>query len=666
MTHFRKTVAVLFILVISVNLFAQDDILDEQQEKSFQPKFTLGSGIYTLTGDIQNKDAGFLKGKSGFNAGMKFDLVNNFDLSFLILKIPFSANDGNESFYSDLDGFGLSLGYTVDELFNNSKIIPTLSLGIQRLGVSTTFIEEKQERSSAITIPLAFGVRMGLTERLQFDILLNFGLGMSDIDMSQVNEGNADGYKSLNFAVHYDLFTRTKNSDQYDDSYYADVDFTKLEAEDQDRDMVRDMDDYCPNTPIGVKVDENGCPLDDDKDGIPNYLDQQKDTPEGSIVDEDGVKLTADQYKSMYSDLEVASRKYANFYNEVEIKRENYRTIDEYLIAKANAFNKAFNESLNDELEVPSLVYKVKIAEFKDGVPADITNKLLSLDDLESFIMDDDVVVYTVGNYFDIQDAMSRRDGSALESKGFDDNYIVVYNNGDISNYIEAVPEPTIDENEIVNAPVQSIDTLSAKDDLVKEMNEPIDETTYRIQIGAFDRVLSNEVFVGVKNVNFFTGRDGLVRYVTGSFIEYRDALDYQAQMKARGFEDAFIVTYKNGKRISLNVAIRDKDIVLEREGRGKNKETEVILDLKFIVQIMVAGSSVSAEDLKKISTLGSVDKQARGSYMFEYYAGTYSDLASANIQLEKAKKAGFPDAFVFATYNGKRITLEQAENILK
>ena len=146
---------------------------------------------------------------------------------------------------------------------------------------------------------------------------------MSDIDMSKENEGNADGYKSLNFGIHYDLFTPGKNTrDTYfDDSYYADVDFSKLELEDEDGDLVPDMDDYCPKTPSGVKVDKNGCPLDDDRDGIANYLDKQKNTPEGSIVDEYGVRLTVDKYQSMYSDLEIASRKYANFYNENEIKR---------------------------------------------------------------------------------------------------------------------------------------------------------------------------------------------------------------------------------------------------------------------------------------------------------------------------------------------------------
>ena len=187
------------------------------------------------------------------------------------------------------------------------------------------------------------------------------------------------------------------------------VDFAKLENEDEDGDLVLDVDDFCPKTPIGIKVDVTGCPLDDDNDGIANYLDAQKNTPEGSIVDENGVRLTADKYRSMYSDYEVASRKYANFYNESEIKRENYKTVDEYLIAKANAFNIAYNEGLKDDEKIKGLLYKVKIGEFSDGIPAKVANKFLSIDDLESITLDDGVVIYLVGSYSTLDGASRKK-----------------------------------------------------------------------------------------------------------------------------------------------------------------------------------------------------------------------------------------------------------------
>jgi OOP family OmpA-OmpF porin len=43
---------------------------------------------------------------------------------------------------------------------------------------------------------------------------------------------------------------------------------------DSDGDGVPDKMDKCPNTPAGVPVDENGCPLDTDKDGVLDYQDE--------------------------------------------------------------------------------------------------------------------------------------------------------------------------------------------------------------------------------------------------------------------------------------------------------------------------------------------------------------------------------------------------------
>ena len=666
MNQFLKKAFVLFALISSTSVYAQ--------EQSFSPKFTFGSGLYTLTGDIQNQNTGFLKGIAGFNAGMKFELSNNLDLSFLLIKTAFSANNGSEDFKSDIDGFGLHLGYAVNQVFKQSKISPLLTLGVQNFNVGNA-----GENTYAITVPLGFGLRMNVSDRLQFDIKLNFGMGLGDIDMSKENEDKADGYKSLNFTIHYDLFTpNPKKNNYFDDSYYSDVDFNKLESEDEDGDLVADIDDFCPKTPIGVKVDNNGCPLDDDKDGIANYLDQQKNTVEGSIVDEKGVKLTDKKYQSMYSGYEAASRKYANFYNENEIKRENYKTIDAYLIAKANAFNKAYNEGKDFDNTVEKLNYKVKIGSFIDGVPARVINKYLSLDDLESIPQEDGVVIYAVGTYESMEDALGRK--YELESKGFDDTYILVDNNGSVSNYVNPVSEIIIDEEVVVpNIDEIEIEKVSDQETVIDSK-----ETTYRIQIGAFDKELSDKVFKGVDNVISFSGKDGVFRYMAGSFTEYKDAINYQAQMKARGFEDAFIVTYKNGERISLNVAIKTEktsfkdDLVVEEEVVKSNIEftVEVLLikpnvefevevlmtkpNIEFVVQIVVTENSLKAEDLSKMSKLGNINKEAKGEEMYRYFAGSYSSLIDANIRLEEARAVGYEDAFVFAKLDSKRITLEQ------
>jgi outer membrane protein OmpA-like peptidoglycan-associated protein len=66
---------------------------------------------------------------------------------------------------------------------------------------------------------------------------------------------------------------------------------------DADHDGVYDRYDKCPDTPLKVKVDKKGCPVDTDGDGVPDYLDKCPDTPadlaanvdkNGCIADTDG------------------------------------------------------------------------------------------------------------------------------------------------------------------------------------------------------------------------------------------------------------------------------------------------------------------------------------------------------------------------------------------
>ena len=63
---------------------------------------------------------------------------------------------------------------------------------------------------------------------------------------------------------------------------------------DKDKDGVKDKFDLCPNTPRGVQVDENGCPLDEDHDGVPDYLDKCLGTPAGAIGQVDSLGCEKD------------------------------------------------------------------------------------------------------------------------------------------------------------------------------------------------------------------------------------------------------------------------------------------------------------------------------------------------------------------------------------
>jgi len=63
---------------------------------------------------------------------------------------------------------------------------------------------------------------------------------------------------------------------------------------DTDGDGVADKDDKCPDTPKGWKVDASGCPLDQDKDGVTDAIDKCPDTPTGVKVDKNGCPVDTD------------------------------------------------------------------------------------------------------------------------------------------------------------------------------------------------------------------------------------------------------------------------------------------------------------------------------------------------------------------------------------
>ena len=648
------TCIVFLISLYSSNVFSQRGYYEQELEMPFQPRFTLGSSYYSSQGDISGPKTGNLLGNIGFNAGVRFNVARNTDVSLLFNRFKLSESSATQ-FSSELRSFGLFFDYTFNNIFKKTRISPFARVGLQSISYKTVYWDEEDVRTvypseSSIASLFGAGFALDVSERIRLDISVNNIINTSDIDMDPV-EGN-DNMMMVNFAIHYDFFTRIpKNKNTIDDSFYSDVNFQALDLEDTDGDLVADIDDECPNTPQGVKVDERGCPFDSDNDGVPNYLDKQLNTRNGALVDEQGVELTEEKYEGMYEYL-AASRKYAAIYNQSEIKEGDYKDINDYLIAKANEFNKEYNESTDSENVVQGLRYKIQIAKYNTDVPEDIQVKLLSVDDLESFTQDDGYVIYMVGSYPSMETVLNR--SNALEVQGFDEIYIMVDNNGVISKYSPPAP------------PAPPVPPVPAEENIVKEkVIEKITNTEpiYRVQIGAYDKKLAQEVFVGVNNVVHIKDKDGLIKYMAGSFSDKKKAIEYMFEMRARGFKDAFVVGFVNGER-SIEYFAPNKKETNYKNSKVMQEPESIEENISFIVQIMVGPENLNADQMQKLNSLGEIKKERKGE-MYRYFAGTYNSIDAANKRLNEVKKKGYLDAFVFAKYNGKRITIKEANQII-
>ncbi len=134
-----------------------------------------------------------------------------------------------------------------------------------------------------------------------------------------------------------------------DETAYESVDFKKMEISDSDHDGVKDIEDACPETPDGVKVDARGCPIDDDGDGVPNYLDKELNTKRGAVVDESGVTMTDEQMLKLNADTIASHRDVPENVNEPD-----YTTwVARPMLGKEPGSNTTYNNSTNTNNSIP-------------------------------------------------------------------------------------------------------------------------------------------------------------------------------------------------------------------------------------------------------------------------------------------------------------------------
>ena len=216
-----------------------------------------------------------------FNLGVqgsagKYSFYKNFTTSESGDKIKsydFKGNKFEGFMYLD---YKLNNGYILSK---ESKLAPFLTAGIGLAGYSQDKDKNINPFATDLIVPVGAGLKYQLSEKFALQ------------------------YKYLYFFTNHDEhdnMRKTGSNDIYAEHLLGVV--LSLGADkDTDKDGVKDKKDQCPNTPKGVKVDANGCPLDRDNDGVADYQDNCPDVaglakfngcPD---TDNDGIQDSEDQ-----------------------------------------------------------------------------------------------------------------------------------------------------------------------------------------------------------------------------------------------------------------------------------------------------------------------------------------------------------------------------------
>lgn len=95
--------------------------------------------------------------------------------------------------------------------------------------------------------------------------------------------------------------------------------------------------------------------------------------------------------------------------------------------------------------------------------------------------------------------------------------------------------------------------------EIVDSIKNPIDNRIYfKIQLASSLKQIKIKPanFKGVENVEEFSV-DGYFKYFSGKFTNYQDAVNHQKTIREK-FSDAFMVAFKNEKKITVNEALKE------------------------------------------------------------------------------------------------------------
>lgn len=227
------------------------------------------------------------------------------------------------------------------------------------------------------------------------------------------------------------------------------------------------------------------------------------------------------------------------------------------------------------------------------------------------------------------------------------------------------------------------------------------DGLVFKVQVGAFKNPLPNEQFRGLTPVIGQTTPNGYIRYMAGNFEQYESADAVKNDLRRLGYNDAFVVAYYNGQRITLNEAIAKLQAATGKtvEMNANNsagitassnvpRNTAPTSNNAPVAASTTGDAALPAEVAKELEQtngllytvqIGVFSKQATRGQLFNlkpvyterlpnglyrYTVGIYSQTDKLLFDKRKVVDLGVRDAFVSAYYNAKRIPFADAQKL--
>jgi len=386
------------------------------------------------------------------------------------------------------------------------------------------------------------------------------------------------------------------------------------------------------------------------------------------------------------------------------------------------------------------LLFKVQIGAFRHTISGD---KFKGVKPLSGETTDKGFIRYTAGMFTQFESAdKAKRD---IQAVGFKDAFVVAFMNGkripinealavasgkpgSKTHYIRdnnerdnPVPPETAVEHPTDSTTASGLKTPPASDTQMHSVaanpvlptvvtsnpaaiakSTPVTSVSglfFTVQVGVYSNPVSNEKLHGIQPLNTEKLDNGNLRYTSGQYADPLRAEEARRKIVELGVKDAFIVAYKDGKRVSATdlhkssgepaaprtspvtsppvrttgsdtpvpAGVTSVPAATSDYTRFDSKNVEMVAPdsgIVFKVQIGAFREQVPIDIANKFILLAKRDiknfKDENGLTVFTI--GSVRKYEDAVFLKEEATAKGIPDAFILAYKNGKKITVAEAK----
>lgn len=383
------------------------------------------------------------------------------------------------------------------------------------------------------------------------------------------------------------------------------------------------------------------------------------------------------QAKTMLDNHDVATMLSYQPKEEIEVIAENTTEISQPAIEILESNNN--NEPLNnDELVFIEaklgVVYRVQIMALKEIKPLSFFNGVPEISAQE--VKNTNFIRYFSGDFNSVNDAMIRR--NSVRVSGYPDAFIKSWNNGQEVSLLSLRDNGA---NADVSLTENSSQSKVGQVDFSASSISSLKGVYYSVQIGVYSRPRTSSMIYNISPLYHKRANNGYWIYFSGIYKTIAEARSRKSEIVNQGVEDAFVVAFSNGNKVSLSQARQsidrgeqrplEEDIVILEDASLQidsqwtiAQATSVPLpraneDMVYKIQIGVYSNNISLSWISsQLDGNMKVDsfKNSNGKYVFTL--GSFESIAEAKLVLENVKEI-VSDAFVVGFSGGNRIYVQ-------